>query len=237
MTERNAPRTARAIAREELTRQILDTAREHLMRVGPGELSLRAVARDLGMASSAVYRYFPSRDALLTGLLVRVYGELADALEAADAAVRDRADVRRRWRVACRTIRTWAFTHRHDYALVYGSPVPGYAAPPDTVHPVLRIYSVFGAILVEHARREDAARGPRSLPLTAAQRRAVEPIATAWGAELSPELSARGVTAWCTVMGVVSMELFGHLVGGIVDGDAYFDYVVDQLAADLGLVA
>ncbi len=238
MSVRNAPRTARALAREELTRQILQTAREHLTRVGPGELSLRAVARDLGMASSAVYRYFPSRDALLTGLILRAFGELADALESADAAVPDRADVGARWRSACATVRTWAREHPHDYALVYGSPVPGYAAPRDTVDPVDRIAAVFGGILIDLAR---AGRWGRSSPeprLTPAQRAAIEPIRASWDSDgLPPEHVARGVTAWCTVMGVVSMELFGHLTGGVVDGDVFFGYVVEQLAVDLGLAA
>lgn len=229
-----APRTARALAREELTRQILQTAREHLTRVGPGELSLRAVARDLGMASSAVYRYFPSRDALLTGLILRAFGELADALEAADASVADRADLGARWRAACGTVRAWARAHPHDYALVYGSPVPGYAAPRDTVDPVDRIGAVFGGILIDLAAGESARSHPEPR-LTQAQRAAIEPIRAAWDHDLPAELVARGVTAWCTVMGVVSMELFGHLTGGVVDGDAYFGYVVEQLATDLGL--
>lgn len=231
-----APRTARALARAELTRQILHTARAHLTRVGPGELSLRAVARDLGMASSAVYRYFPSRDALLTGLILRAFGELADALEADDAAIPDRADVGARWRAACQAVRTWARAHPHDYALVYGSPVPGYAAPRDTVDPVDRIGAVFGGILIDLVGGGEPARRQPEPRLTPAQCAAIEPIRASWGSgDLPPELVARGVTAWCTVMGVVSMELFGHLTGGVVDGEAYFGYVVEQLAKDLGL--
>ena len=83
-----APLTARAVARRELTAAIVASARRQLADIGPAQLSVRAVARDLGMASSAVYRYFPSRDELLTELLVIIYGELADLLESADAACR-----------------------------------------------------------------------------------------------------------------------------------------------------
>ncbi|WP_036964133.1 helix-turn-helix domain-containing protein, partial [Promicromonospora kroppenstedtii] len=85
-------RTARALARETITREILDSARARLTTDGAAALSLRAVARDVEMVSSAVYRYFPSRDALLTALLVESYDELGAAAEAADAAVADRAD-------------------------------------------------------------------------------------------------------------------------------------------------
>ncbi|MEM7288279.1 MAG: TetR/AcrR family transcriptional regulator, partial [Actinomycetota bacterium] len=127
----NAPRTARAAARELLTSQILETARSHLVERGAGELSLRAVARELGMASSAVYRYFPSRDALLTALIIDAYDALGQTAEEADAAV-DRDDHLGRWRAIAHAVRGWALAHPHEYALIYGTPVPGYEAPEDT---------------------------------------------------------------------------------------------------------
>ena len=69
-------------ARAELTAEITRSARDQLREVGAAALSLRAVARDLGLASSAVYRYFPSRDALLTALITDAYTALGDAVEA-----------------------------------------------------------------------------------------------------------------------------------------------------------
>ena len=85
--ETTAPRrppTARERARAELTREIKETARRHLAEHGAAALSLRAVAREIGMVSSAVYRYFPSRDDLLTALLVDAYDAVADAAEEAE---------------------------------------------------------------------------------------------------------------------------------------------------------
>lgn len=124
----SAPRTARAIARRELTAAIVASARRQLAEIGPAALSVRAVTRDLGMASSAVYRYFPSRDELLTELLVVIYGELAERLHEADADLA-RDDLAGRWRTLGRTLRGWALDAPHEYAFLYGSPVPGYAAP------------------------------------------------------------------------------------------------------------
>ena len=92
----SAPRTARALARAELTRAILDRASVQLAEVGPAALSVRQIARDLEMASSAVYRYFPSRDALLTALLIQAFDDLGQAVEDGDgSAARD--DLRGRW--------------------------------------------------------------------------------------------------------------------------------------------
>ena len=115
-------RTARQRAREEITAEILGAARARLAVSGPGELSLRAVARDVGMVSSAVYRYFASRDQLLTALLISAYDELGTVAEAADDAVADRGDCAVRWQTTCRAVRDWAVDHPHDYALLYGSP-------------------------------------------------------------------------------------------------------------------
>ena len=98
----------RARVRAELTREIADVARRHLASAGAAALSLRAVARELGMASSAVYRYFPSRDDLLTALIVDAYDALGDAAEARRAPAAARDDLRGRWRAACRAVREWA---------------------------------------------------------------------------------------------------------------------------------
>src|SRR5262245_59158214 len=109
----------RARARAELTREILDVARGHLTRDGAAALSLRAVAREVGIASSAIYRYFASRDELLTALIVEAYDALGAAAEAAEARV-ERSDLRGRFVAACTGTRAWALEHPHEYALVYG---------------------------------------------------------------------------------------------------------------------
>ena len=94
--------TARERVRAEITREITDIARSQLAEQGAAALSLRAVARDLGMVSSAVYRYFSSRDELLTALIIDGYDALGLAVERADAA-QPRADYPGRWRAATRS--------------------------------------------------------------------------------------------------------------------------------------
>ena len=140
----NASRTARERVRAELTREITDTARRHLATEGAAGLSLRAVAREMGMVSSAIYRYFPSRDDLLTALIIDGYNAIGAAVEKADGACR-RDDYAGRWLAASRAVRTWALAHPHEYALVYGSPVPGYQAPQQTIGPASRVAAVLGA--------------------------------------------------------------------------------------------
>src|SRR3954471_654211 len=124
--------TARARARAELTEEIKAAARRQVAEEGSAALSLRAVAREVGMVSSAVYRYFPSRDSLLTALIVEAYDGLGTAVERAVAKV-PADDLVGRWNTICDRVRRWAIANPHEYALIYGSPVPGYRAPVTTI--------------------------------------------------------------------------------------------------------
>lgn len=234
-----APRTARALARETLTRAILDAARARLVAEGPSALSLRAVARDVGMVSSAVYRYFPSRDALLTALLVECYDELGAAVEAAEAAVA-RDDLTGRWLAACRALREWSVERPGDFALLYGTPVPGYAAPQDTVEPATRVVRVL-VRLVDEAW--SAGGRPAPAPPSAADATALVAPARAYvvarglvGPDVPSESVVRTLAAWTTLFGTVSFELFGHLHRTVADFAEWFDEVALRVGADAGVV-
>ncbi len=211
----SAPLTARAVARRELTAAITASARRQLAEIGPAQLSVRAVARDLGMASSAVYRYFPSRDELLTELLVVLYSELADRLEAADAGC-ERDDLSGRWRTLGETLRRWAIGAPHEYAFLYGSPVPGYAAPAATIAPSARVTGVLIGLAADLAQD-----GPRTS--------AFDAFRTLAGVDLSDEVVLSAVTAWGGLLGAISLELFGHLHRAVTDDDAHFARVLERL--------
>jgi AcrR family transcriptional regulator len=236
MTEK-AP-TARALARESVRSGILAAARVRLTDEGPSQLSLRAVARDVGMVSSAVYRYFPSRDDLLTALLIADYDELGAAVEAAEAAAGPVPGAR--WVAVCRAIRTWSIAHPGDFALLFGSPVPGYVAPRSTVDPASRttltIVRVVADAVADPGYRAPAPVGTGPGRAAAAVSDGVASL-RAFGIELPEEVLVRTLMAWTTVFGTVSFELFGHYVGSVSDGGAYFDEVVARLAEDLGFVA
>ena len=225
---------ARARVRAELTREITEVARRHLATDGAAALSLRAVARELGMASSAVYRYFPSRDDLLTALIVDAYEAVGAAAEQAEAAV-DRADLRGRWRAGCRAVRGWALAHPHEYALVYGSPVPGYAAPASTVAPAGRVGELLCRIVADGiaAGLVDPAADPGG-----ADAALVPGVAERVGlpaGDAGSSLAARVVLAWSSLFGLINFELFGHTHNVVADHARFFDDALDSLAAHLGL--
>jgi AcrR family transcriptional regulator len=230
-----APRTARQRARAEITAEILDTAREHLAKDGAAALSLRAVARDLGMVSSAVYRYVPNRDALLTMLIIDAYDSLGAAVEKAEHAV-PRAHHLERFLATCHAVRAWALSHPYEYALIYGSPVPGYAAPTDTIGPASRVPVVLITNLIDlHA----TGRAPASTAVEPAVSSAIAAIREFSGGLLPDDLLLRGMAAWSGLFGAVSFELYGHLHNVVADGanarKAYFDHQMRQVAEGLGL--
>lgn len=144
--ERRTAASIRARVRAEMIDEIKETARRQLATEG-ANLSLRAIARELGVVSSALYRYFASRDELLTALIIDAYNAIGEAGERADAAITERLDVTRRWLAVANAWREWALAHPAEYALIHGSPVPGYAAPADTIAPASRRFLVIAAII------------------------------------------------------------------------------------------
>jgi len=242
----SAGRTARARARAELTQEIKQEARRQLAAHGAQGLSLRAVARELGMASSALYRYFPSRDELLTALIIDAYDALGEAAEAASAG-RPTTDIRGRWAAACHAIRDWARTYPHEYALIYGSPVPGYRAPQATVAPAARVAGVAGGLLADAWREIRDGGGdvpgtggrvpdpapPRPLPPGLAQQAAV--VAGAIAPGVPDAMIVRMLIAWTQLFGMISFELFGQFVGSVEPADTFFGYAVEQMADFIGL--
>ena len=210
--------------RAELTAEIKRLAREQIAADGAANLSLRAIARDLDMASSAIYRYFASRDALLTSLIIDCYSDLGELVEAADAAcVRD--DLRGRWAAIANAIRGWALRLPNDYALIFGTPVPGYAAPADTIAPASRYTMTLVRLL-----QDVAATGLTPVvDVSAAAHRECVDVRARLAVDVGDELLIVGMAAWTNLFGLISFELFGHLHNVVIDRDGYFAQVVDVL--------
>ena len=233
----NASQTARQRARAELTREIKEAARRQLAETGAPQLSLRAVARELGLVSSALYRYFPSRDDLLTALIIDAYDSLGEAAEAA-AAANGTAGPRRGWRAVCHAVRDWARANPHEYALIYGSPVPGYQAPRDTVAPAARVPMVLGQLVRDSCAAQAASAAgtaaappPAEPPLPAILAAQAAIVAGAIAPGVPGPLIVRVLIAWTQLFGMISFELFGQFVGSADPADDFFGYAIEQMIA------
>ncbi len=229
----SASRTARERVRAELIREITDIARRHLATEGAGGLSLRAVAREMGMVSSAIYRYFPSRDDLLTALIIDGYNAIGEAVESADAACA-RDDFRGRWLAVCRAVRDWALAHPHEYALLYGSPVPGYRAPEDTIGPASRDTAVYGRIIAD-AHRAGALTPPDLGPTPPQILSSDAAVVRTLMPDVSDDTVTRAIIAWTGLFGMVNFELFGQFNNVITHRAELFDHNMTCLSGLIGI--
>ncbi len=205
-----------------MTARILEIGRAHLAEEGAAGLSLRAVTRDLGMVSSAVYRYVANRDDLLTLLVVDAYTELADAVDAAldeldelamlegpDAA---RSGVEAQVLALAGAVRAWGLAEPSRFALLYGSPVPGYHAPGEqTIGPGTRVMRRLVSVLDAGVRDGDLPVGSGPVPVPADL--ALDLAATR--SDLAIEhaddaVVASGIFLWTAMLGAVSAEVFGQ---------------------------
>ncbi|MEU0544564.1 TetR/AcrR family transcriptional regulator [Nocardia sp. NPDC005978] len=226
----SAPRTARERARVEITREITDAARRQLAESGAAALSLRAIARELGMVSSALYRYFPSRDELLTTLIIEAYNAIGAAVE---DAVRAAGGPRAQWIAASNAVRDWAIAHPHEYALLYGSPVPGYQAPQTTIEPAARV--PLAALGILRAAVADGGLASADEPLSPELAAQTASLAAQFAPGVPEANVARMVVAWTQLFGLVSFELTGQLVGSMDPAAPFFDYSVAVMADLIGL--
>lgn len=215
--------------------EIKAVARHHLETDG-ANLSLRAVARDMGMVSSAIYRYFASRDDLLTALILDAYNDLGATVEAADTAVTYRSDLRGRWLAVARAVRGWALAGPAEYALLFGSPVPGYAAPQDTIAAAARTSLVLIQILADgHDAGALRHRGTTGPQLAAAVRADLAAVTAQVTPGMPEELLLLGMTGWLELFGAVSFELFGQLNNVIEARPEFFEQQMELMCDLIGL--
>lgn len=226
--------TPRERARQQTMVEIIDIGRSHLELHGAAGLSLRAVARDLGVVSSAVYRYVKNRDELLTLLVVDGYNALGDAV---DAALQDVSaeDFKAQFRATGRAVREWALAEPARYGLLFGSPVPGYEAPAEqTTTPGTRVVTRLVLIL-------DAAYAAGQLT---GREQVLDPRLSADFAVIRQDLGmtmddsalASGVLAWTSLFGAVNFEVFGQYGAATFSAPAgLFESHLDGIEAMVGL--
>ncbi|WP_091052743.1 TetR/AcrR family transcriptional regulator [Nocardioides sp. YR527] len=236
MTATSRDGTPRERARAQTMDEIVRIGREHLAVDGAAALSLRAVARDLGVVSSAVYRYVKNRDELLTLLLVSGYDELGDAVDAAVASA-PTDDYRAQFLALGRAVRSWALAEPATYALLFGSPVPGYAAPDErTSVPGTRVPTAMLRVCAGALAAGRLAVPERPAGISPELEVGLQGIRDQLGLDLPDASLARGVLVWTSLFGRVSFEVFGQF-GPDAFGDpaTLFELHLAVLADELGL--
>jgi AcrR family transcriptional regulator len=217
------PLTMRERYRAQVRQEVKEAALRQLAEAGPGALSISAISKQLGVSGPALYRYFASRDELLTELVIDAYHDLAKALTAATSRVPD-DHPRGRLEALARAYRRWALAEPHRYRLLFGPPLPGYEA-----HAQRLVEASWAAmhLLLEVLRGFAADAAEPSEPLASEL--------TAWAQQHHPRIDAatalRAVLIWSQLHGIVSLEIAGNFASMSIDVDQLFEIQLTALTA------
>lgn len=212
---------------------IKETARHQIGENGAATLSLRAIARELKITAPAIYNYFPSRDDLVTALIVEAYNSLRDALLISQATAEE-SQIERILESA-RAYRGWALAHPGEYSLIFGTPIPKYHAPMEITGPaaagsMAAIISVF-----------DTAWRAGALKIEGMLTETPEMIQT-WIDKFEysgpPEIIHITMASWAQIHGMVSLELNGHYTAFSeeVSVDSFFEIEIRAVLARVGML-
>lgn len=219
--------TPRERAREETMTRIIELGRKQLANGGVEALNLRAIARELGIVSSGIYRYVADRAQLITLLIVDAFDELDNAVAQRDDA---RAQPRERFVEMVSAMRQWALEFPQRWGLIYGTPIVGYQAPAAETMAAGTKVSRRLATLLEQSTV--ASLGQRSPQLDADMEAATEDM----GSDLSADAMEMALEAWVRIIGLINAEVFGYLGRDTLSEFAEFHArAVSRLADELGL--
>jgi AcrR family transcriptional regulator len=213
--------------------EIKTAALSQIAEVGAPSLSLRGVAREIGMSPAGLYRYYDGRDELLTDLIADAYNDLAAAVESAIGVGGD--SMHDRFAAGMRAYRRWGREHPNRFLLIFGTPIPGYEAPEGgpTVEGNRRMGEAFFAVGVEAWRRGELRPASLGRPTTGGERN----LAAEIDPELPPALVPMMLGTWAHFHGLVTLEIlhqFHWLYGD--ESDALFEGEIERLLDGIGLV-
>jgi AcrR family transcriptional regulator len=212
-------------------------ARQQMAEQGTAALSLRAIAREMGLTAQALYRYFPSRDDLITALIVDAFTAHGAAVQQAVAALPADDLIDRLW-AFIEAYRAWALTNPLDFQLIYGNPIPDYHAPEAVTGPVAAHATAIGFVTLQQAiDRCVLVPPPAYRDLPAAVRDALVVPDTLDGQPVSPTVMYLGTTAWAMMQGLIMLELFGHIQAVVRDPAAFYRHQMADLLQRIGLPA
>jgi AcrR family transcriptional regulator len=210
--------------RAQVRAEVKQAALRQLAESGPAGLSVSAIGKELGVSGPALYRYFASREELLTELVIDAYHDLADALRAAISDAPTQAP-RTRLEALARGYRSWALAQPHRYRLLFGPPLPGYDAH---AHRLVAASQAAMQLLLGVLRElGNRATAPPSQPLATQ----LTAFAQANGLDDDPAVASHAIVIWSRLHGLVSLEIAGNFASMGIDPGQFFEVQLPALTA------
>ncbi len=231
MTDQAGGGSRRSRVREATTAEIKATARRLLVDEGPDALTLRAIARAMGMTAPALYRYFDSHEELVGACCTDLLAEITVTLEQARDSVPG-SDPVARLMATCRAFRRWALAHPREFQLVFASAVSGPPPGHETPGEDLSFGAVFLGIFVEIWSAAPFATMPDAgLPdeLVVQLRR----FSACVDDVLPMGALAAYLSGWVRLYGAVTIEVFGHLGFALADPEPMFESMLADMRRQL----
>lgn len=215
--------------------EIKRLARQQMAQEGTAAISLRAIARQMGLTAPALYRYYANRDDLITALILDAYNASADALEAARDALPADAHAQRLLATVL-AYRQWALDHPADYVLILGNPIPGYKAPANLTMPAARRTMTLFIDLLEAARQAGVLTyPPEYTELYPQVQQQIVGGPPRYGSAMPQPALGLVLVIWGELHGLISLELFHHLQPIIADPGALYRFQFVALLRRMGL--
>ena len=222
--------------------EIKGTARQLLVDEGPDAVSLRAIGRAMGMTAPALYRYFGSREDLVSHVVGDIFTEIAADIHAAivQAGSDSGGDMTAKLIAACQAFRGWALAHRPEFGLLFGTPLPGleavHAKPGnDVVAECASKFSLEFLMLFFELWSKHPFPVPADDEIDPGLLAQLIRYRDGLGADLPAGAVLVFLRCWVRLYGMVSLEVFGHLHFALDDPSALFGYTIAELATLVGL--
>ncbi len=221
--------------RSQTVSRIKAIAHSQMAQYGTAGLSLRGIAREMGMTAPAIYNYFPRLDDLITALIVDAFSALAVSMETAEGEL-DSSSPYENVVELCVAYRAWAAGHPFEFQLIYGNPIPGYHAPEEITIPLARrpFLGLFRWFLTAYAAGELAI-PPEYSSVPAPMAEGIAVWRNLSGIDVPDPLLGLLMSGWSRMHGAVMLELFGHIQPLVGDPEAFFRYEIGAFASRLGL--
>ncbi len=202
--------TRRDKARAATIEEIKQAALSQIAAEGTTALSIRGIARAIGMSPAGLYRYYEGLDALLTDLITDAYSDLAGTVEAAIADTSGGSGDR--FTAGVMAYRGWAVRQPNRFLLIFGTPIPGYAAPEGgpTVEANRRLGQAFFMVAAEGWNEGEIQKPRVERPITDSERDLaadIGAVAEGFPNELVPVL----LGTWAHFHGLVTLEILEQL--------------------------